>query len=77
MFGEIKFRTARTESESKDVTIFGGEARGEAKVTLLLLNRSCGLLEALAEALLDFTGPGDLNTWLARQASPPTAQTPP
>ena len=62
--------------------IFGqGEARGEAKVTLRLLNRRCGplseattaqiqalpleQLEALAEALLDFTGPADLSAWLA------------
>jgi len=58
-----------------------GEARGEAKVTLRLLNRRCGLLsnattaeiqvlpmdqlEALADALLDFTGPADLTAWLA------------
>ena len=62
--------------------IFGlGEARGESKVTLRLLNRRCGTLsaaitariqalpleqlEALAEALLDFTGPADLEAWLA------------
>jgi predicted transposase YdaD len=58
-----------------------GEALGEAKVTLRLLNRRCGpltdattariqalpleQLEALADALLDFTGPADLATWLA------------
>jgi len=58
-----------------------GEAQGEAKVTLRLLNRRCGplseattariqalpleQLEALAEALLDFTGPADLAAWLA------------
>ena len=57
-----------------------GEARGEAKVTLRLLNRRCGRLsgaitariqalpleqlEALAEALLDFSGPADLTAWL-------------
>ena len=57
-----------------------GEAQGEAKVTLRLLNRRCGLLsdattaeiqtlpleqlEALAEALLDFSGPTDLTAWL-------------
>ncbi|MCX5967661.1 MAG: DUF2887 domain-containing protein [Cyanobacteria bacterium] len=57
-----------------------GEAQGEAKVTLRLLNRRCGLLsdattaeiqalplkqlEALAEALLDFSGPADLKAWL-------------
>jgi predicted transposase YdaD len=58
-----------------------GEARGETKVTLRLLTRRCGSLsaattariqalpvdklEALAEALLDFTGPQDLQDWLA------------
>jgi len=58
-----------------------GEAQGEAKVTLRLLNRRCGLLsdattaeiqalplkqlEALAESLLDFSGPADLDAWLA------------
>jgi predicted transposase YdaD len=58
-----------------------GEARGEAKVTLRLLARRCGplsaattdriqalpleQLEALAEALLDFTAPADLDAWLA------------
>ncbi|MCP9906934.1 DUF4351 domain-containing protein [Cyanobium sp. BA5m-21] len=58
-----------------------GEARGEAKVTLRLLNRRCGPLtgatttqiqalpleplEVLADALLDFQGPADLATWLA------------
>jgi len=57
-----------------------GEAQGEAKVTLRLLNRRCGplseattariqalpleQLEALAEALLDFSGPADLTAWL-------------
>ena len=60
-----------------------GEARGEVKVTLRLLKRRCGSLsaattariqalpleqlEALAEALLDFTGPADLAAWLAAQ----------
>ena len=55
-----------------------------AKVTLRLLNRRCGplreattaqiqalplgQLEALADALLDFTGPADLATWLAANA---------
>ncbi len=58
-----------------------GEAREGAKVTLRLLARRCGRLspdttariqalpleqlEALAEALLDFTGPADLGAWLA------------
>ena len=57
-----------------------GEARGEVSVTLRLLNRRCGplsaatttsiqalplpQLESLAEALLDFTGPADLQAWL-------------
>ena len=56
-------------------------AEGEAVVTLRLLNLRCGSLsdatiariqsmpleqlEALAEALLDFSGPADLATWLA------------
>lgn len=46
-----------------------GEACGEAKVTLRLLARIQALpleqLETLAEALLDFTGPADLDAWLA------------
>jgi predicted transposase YdaD len=58
-----------------------GKAREAAKVTLRLLERRCGPLsdattariealplehlEALAEALLDFTGPADLSAWLA------------
>ncbi|MCX5953971.1 MAG: DUF4351 domain-containing protein [Cyanobacteria bacterium] len=58
-----------------------GRQEGEANVTLRLLNRRCGLLsnattaqiqalpvdqlEALADALLDFTGPADLTAWLA------------
>ena len=57
-----------------------GRALGEATVTLRLLNRRCGplgdtttariqalpleQLEALAEALLGFSGPGDLAKWL-------------
>jgi predicted transposase YdaD len=61
-----------------------GQAQGEAKVTLRQLGRRCGLLtgeqesrirslplerlEALAEALLDFEGMADLNTWLAANA---------
>ena len=61
-----------------------GRSEGEATVTLRLLNRRCGplseattariralpleQLEALAEALLDFTGPADLTTWLAAHA---------
>jgi predicted transposase YdaD len=58
-----------------------GLQEGEASVTLRLLNRRCGplsdataalikalplvQLEALAEALLDFSGPADLAAWLA------------
>jgi len=58
-----------------------GQAQGEAKVTLRLLSRRCGplnaeqeslirslpleRLEALAEALLDFEGMADLKAWLA------------
>jgi predicted transposase YdaD len=58
-----------------------GRQEGEAAVTLRLLNRRCGplseattaqiqalpvdQLEALADALLDFTGPADLAAWLA------------
>ena len=61
-----------------------GRALGEATVTLRQLNRRCGplseattariqalpllQLEALAEALLDFTGPADLTSWLAAHA---------
>ena len=57
-----------------------GRALGEATVTLRLLSRRCGplseatsgciqalpleQLEALAEALLDFSGPADLAAWL-------------
>ncbi|MFU8885320.1 MAG: Rpn family recombination-promoting nuclease/putative transposase [Cyanobacteriota bacterium] len=59
-----------------------GEAHGEVKLTLRQLNRRCGplsgttiariqalpleQLEALAEALLDFSGPADLAAWLAQ-----------
>ncbi len=59
-----------------------GEARGEAKLALRQLNRRCGplseaatariqalpleQLEALTEALLDFSGPADLAAWLAQ-----------
>ena len=61
-----------------------GEAREAAKMTLRQLNRRCGplsgattaqiqalpleQLETLADALLDFTGPADLSTWLAANA---------
>ena len=62
-----------------------GEAREGAKVTLRLLTRRCGSigadttariqalpleqLEALAEAVLDFKGPADLDAWLAAHQS--------
>ncbi|MEB3354230.1 MAG: DUF4351 domain-containing protein [Cyanobacteriota bacterium] len=58
-----------------------GRCEEAAAVTLRLLHRRCGQLsadqevrirslpleqlEALAEALLDFSGPADLATWLA------------
>ena len=57
-----------------------GKAQGEATVTLRQLNRRCGPLseattariQALPleqlEALLDFTGPADLTSWLAAHA---------
>jgi predicted transposase YdaD len=61
-----------------------GLQEGEASVTLRLLNRRCGplsdataarikalpleQLEALAEALLDFSGPADLAAWLAEHS---------
>ena len=60
-----------------------GRAAEAAAFTLRLLNRRCGLLsdattaeiqalplkqlEALAEALLDFSGPADLTAWLEEQ----------
>ena len=62
-----------------------GRALGEATVTLRQLNRRCGplsdattalvqalpleQLEALAEALLDFSGPADLAAWLEEHKS--------
>jgi predicted transposase YdaD len=61
-----------------------GRQQEAASMTLRLLNRRCGpltdattaqiqalpleQLEALADALLDFTGPDDLATWLAANA---------
>jgi predicted transposase YdaD len=61
-----------------------GEARGEAKLALRQLNLLCGplsqpttariqalplqQLEALTEALLDFSGPADLAAWLAENS---------
>jgi predicted transposase YdaD len=58
-----------------------GRQEGEVELTLLMLRRRCGelspeqqarvsqlslpQLEALAEALLDFTGMADLKAWLA------------
>ncbi|MEB3354911.1 MAG: DUF2887 domain-containing protein [Cyanobacteriota bacterium] len=71
-------------AEGRQEGLVEGEALGEAKVTLRLLNRRCGpltdattaqiqalplqQLEALADALLDFTGPADLAAWLAAHA---------
>jgi predicted transposase YdaD len=68
----------REEGEAK------GRQEEAASMTLRLLNRRCGpltdattaqiqalpleKLEALADALLDFTGPADLATWLAANA---------
>jgi predicted transposase YdaD len=62
-----------------------GEARGEVKVTLRLLTRLCGplsgattariqalpleRLEALADALLDFSVAADLTAWLAAESA--------
>ena len=62
-----------------------GRALGEANVTLRQLNRRCAplakattehiqalplaTLEALAEALLDFSGPADLAAWLEEHGS--------
>ena len=70
--GEAK---GRQEGEAK------GRQEGEAAVTLRQLNRRCGpltgattaqiqalpleKLEALADSLLDFTGPADLAAWMA------------
>ena len=61
-----------------------GRLEGEVQVTLRLLNRRCGplseattariqalplqQLEALTDALLDFSGPADLAVWLAEHA---------
>jgi hypothetical protein len=61
-----------------------GRTQELSAVTLRLLKRRCGTisagttariqalpleqLEALAEALLDFTGPADLDAWLAAHA---------
>jgi predicted transposase YdaD len=68
----------RQEGEAK------GRQQEAASMALRLLNRRCGpltdattdqiqalplgQLEALADALLDFTGPDDLATWLAANA---------
>jgi predicted transposase YdaD len=62
-----------------------GRFEGEAVVALRLLNRRCGTLseattsriqalpleqlEALTEALLDFSGPADLAAWLVQHGS--------
>ena len=73
------FEQGRQEGEVR------GRALGEATVTLRLLSRRCGplseatsaciqalpleQLEALAEALLDFSGPADLAAWLEDHGS--------
>ena len=75
------YREGEVAGEARGVAL--GEARGEASVTLRLLNRRCGTLsaattariqalplgqlESLADALLDFTGPEDLQAWLRKQ----------
>ena len=72
------FGQGRQEGEAKGRR--EGVHEGEAAVTLRQLNRRCGplsetttsqiqalpleQLEALAEALLDFSGPADLAAWL-------------
>jgi predicted transposase YdaD len=72
------FEQGRQEGEVR------GRAIGEAAVTLRLLNRRCGplsqatsahiqalpleQLEALTDALLDFSGPADLTRWLAEHS---------
>jgi predicted transposase YdaD len=77
------FEQGRQEGEAQGEV--RGRAIGEATVTLRLLNRRCGplseattariqalpleQLEALTEALLDFSGPADLAAWLAEHAS--------
>jgi predicted transposase YdaD len=78
-FAQDWIEEGRQEGEAR------GRQEGEAVVTLRLLNRRCGplseattariqalpldQLEALAEALLDFSGPADLAAWLAAHAS--------
>jgi predicted transposase YdaD len=73
------FGRGEAQGEARGVAL--GQVQGEAKVTLRLLSRRCGplsaeqedvirslpleRLEALAEALLDFEGMADLNSWLA------------
>ena len=75
----IAYREIFGRGEARGVAL--GQVQGEAKVTLRLLSRRCGplsaeqesvirslpleRLEALAEALLDFEGMADLNSWLA------------
>jgi len=71
---------ARGKAEGEAKGKAEGKAEGEATVVLRLLQRRCGpinaattariqalpleQLEALAEALLDFSGPADLTAWL-------------
>ena len=76
------FGQGEAQGEARGVAL--GQFQGEAKVTLRQLSRRCGplsaeqeslirslpleRLEALAEALLDFEGMADLNSWLAANA---------
>ena len=73
-----------TQSRAYQEILGSGKALEAATVTLRQLNRRCGplseattariqalpleQLEALAEALLDFSGPEDLSAWLAEHA---------
>jgi hypothetical protein len=73
----LSFRCRLTIEEGRQE----GRLEGEAKVALRQLDRRCGplsnatttriqalplgQLEALAEALLDFSGPADLAAWLS------------
>ena len=70
------------EERGREQGLEQGRQAGELDMALLLLRRRCGALtseqearirslplprlEALAEALLDFKGPDDLNAWLAQ-----------
>ena len=82
-FGQELVEEGRLEGEARGR--LEGEARGEAKLALRQLNLLCGplseattarilalplqQLEALTEALLQSSGPADLERWLAEHAS--------